>query len=158
MRCQRYCRDLLYRGQAEQSYTATHIAPRVAVKLRLDLFVTSPAGCQLTLIDFKTTSAPDSTHFIATIEKYDSDRQAALYLDVLGATRFLIIGAQKKENPFGVREVWRVELTATPGLIEQRRKKYAALLRYHAGQAAGLSLLPLCLRPWHRPPNLLLSM
>ena len=139
MRCQRYCRDLLYRGQAEQSYTATHIAPRVAVKLRLDLFVTSPAGCQLTLIDFKTTSAPDSAHFIATIEKYNSDRQAALYLDVLGATRFLIIGAQKKENPFGVREVWRVELTATPGLIEQRRKKYAALLRYHAGQAAGLS-------------------
>jgi hypothetical protein len=30
--------------------------------------------------------------------------------------------------------VWRVELTATPGLIEQGRKKYNTLLRHHARQ------------------------
>jgi hypothetical protein len=130
LRRQRYCRDLLYRGQAEQSYTATG----VGVKLRPDLLVRSRAGRQLTLIDFKTTSAPDLTHFLATIEKYDYDRQAALYLDVLGATRFLIIGVQKKA-PY---QVWRVELTAMPGLIEQGRKKYAALLRHHARQVACL--------------------
>jgi hypothetical protein len=136
VRRQRYCRDLLYRGQAEQSYTATHIATGVGVKLRPDLLVRSRAGRQLTLIDFKTTSSPDLTHFLTTIEKYDYDRQAALYLDVLGATRFLIIGVQKKVP----HEVWRVELTATPGLIEQGRKKYTALLRHHARQAAGLSI------------------
>ncbi len=130
LRRQRYCRDVLYRGQAEQSYTATHTATGVGVKLRPDLLVRSRAGRQLTLIDFKTSSAPDLAHFLATIEKYDYDRQAALYLDVLGATRFFIIGVQKKA-PY---QVWRVELTAMPGLIEQGRKKYAALLRHHARQ------------------------
>ena len=125
VRRQRYCRDLLYRGQAEQTYTATHTATGVGVKLRPDLLVRSRAGRQLTLIDFKTTSSPDRAHFLTTIEKYDYDRQAALYLDVLGATRFLIIGVQKKAP----HDVWRVELTAMPGLIEQGRKKYARLLK-----------------------------
>ena len=55
---------------------------------------------------------------------------------MLGATRFLIIGVQKKAP----HQVWRVGLTATPGLIEQGRKKYAALLRHHARQATGLSI------------------
>ncbi len=139
LRRQRYCRDVLYRGQAEQSYTATHTATGVGVKLRPDLLVRSRAGRQLTLIDFKTTSAPDLAHFLATIEKYDYDRQAALYLDVLDATRFLIIGVQKKA-PY---QVWRVELTAMPNLIEQGRKKYAALLRYHARQLPALAPHPL---------------
>ena len=85
-------------------------------------------GRQLTLIDFKTTSSPDLVQFLITIEKYDYDRQVALYLDVLGATRFLIIGAQKKAP----HSVWRVELTAMPGLLEQGRKKYSTLLRHHA--------------------------
>ena len=128
VRRQRYCRDLLYRGKAEQSYTATHTATGAGVKLRPDLLVRSRAGRQLTLIDFKTTSSPDRAHFLTTIEKYDYYRQAALYLDVLGATRFLIIGVQKKAP----HQVWRVELTAMPGLIEQGRKKYERLLKAYA--------------------------
>ncbi|WP_035565328.1 PD-(D/E)XK nuclease-like domain-containing protein [Hymenobacter sp. IS2118] len=150
VRRQRYCRDLLYRGQAEQSYTATHTATGVGVKLRPDLLVRSRAGRQLTLIDFKTTSSPDLAHFLATIEKYDYDRQAALYLDVLGATRFLIIGVQKKAP----HEVWRVELTATPGLIEQGRKKYNTLLRHHARQAHQLPEAP---APFETPAPLALA-
>ena len=142
VRRQRYCRDLLYRGQAEQSYTATHTATGVGVKLRPDLLVSSRAGRQLTLIDFKTTSSPDLPHFLTTIEKYDYDRQAALYLDVLGATRFLIIGVQKKAGPLRGNDVWRVELTTTPGLIEQGRKKYAALLRHHARKCSASAHLP----------------
>jgi len=137
IRRDRYCRDLLYRGQAEQSYTADHAATGVGVKLRPDLLVRSRAGRQLTLIDFKTTSSPTLDHFLTTIERYDYDRQAALYLDVLGATRFLIIGVQKKDP----HAVWRVELTATPTLIEQGRKKYTTLLRHHARQADPLPRL-----------------
>ena len=109
MRRQRYCLDLLYRGRAEQSYTTTHTATGIEVKLR-----------------------PELAHFLTTIEKYDYDRQAALYLDVPGATRFLIIGVQKKDP----HNIWRVELTATPGLIEQGRKKYGTLLRHFAARAA----------------------
>jgi len=96
VRRQRYCRDLLYRGQAEQSYTATHAVTGVGVKFRPDLLVRSRAGRQLALIDFKTTSSPDRAHFLATIEKYDYDRQAALHLDVLQAPAFSSSGCRKR--------------------------------------------------------------
>lgn len=132
VRRQRYCRDLLYRGQAEHSYTATHTATGVGVKLRPDLLVRSRAGRQLTLIDFKTTSASDYARFLTTTEQYDYDRQAALYLDALGATRFLIIGVQKKAP----HEVWVFDATAAPGFIAQGRKKYGVLLRHHARRPA----------------------
>ncbi|OWP65052.1 hypothetical protein CDA63_01480 [Hymenobacter amundsenii] len=128
VRRQRYCRDLLHRGTAELTHTATHTATGVQVKIRPDLLVISPAGRRTTLVDFKTTSCPTYSHFLATVEQYDYDRQASLYLDVLGATRFLIIGVQKKAP----HAVWRVELTTMPCLLEQGRKKYNTLLRHHA--------------------------
>ncbi|GAA4382051.1 PD-(D/E)XK nuclease-like domain-containing protein [Hymenobacter koreensis] len=136
VRRQRYCRDLLHRGTAELTHTAIHTASGVEVKLRPDLLVRSRAGRQLTLIDFKTTSCRDYAQFLASIEQYDYDRQAALYLDALQATRFLIIGVQKKAT----HAVWLFDATAAPGFLEQGRKKYAALLRHHARQAAGLTL------------------
>ena len=89
-------------------------------------------------VDFKTTSARDYAGFCATIEQYDSDRQAALYADVLGATRFTIIGVQKKA-PFAV---WQVELFDIPGLFEQSRKKYSTLLRHYAQRLARQAVIP----------------
>lgn len=130
VRRQRYCRDLLYRGQTEQTHTATHEATGLVVKVRPDLLITSPKTGRRVLVDFKTTSSPDYAHFCATIEKYDYDRQAALYSDLLGAARFVIIGVQKKA-PF---EVWRFEVMLAPGLIEQGRKKYERLLKLCAQQ------------------------
>ena len=125
VRRQRFCRDLLYRGQAEQTHTATHAATGVHVKIRPDLLHVSPRIGKVGLVDFKTTSARDYAGFCATIEQYDYDRQAAFYADVLGATRFTIIGVQKKA-PFAV---WQVDLFDIPGLFEQGRKKYTRLLR-----------------------------
>ena len=127
VRRQRYCRDLLYRGTPELTHTATHTETGLLVKVRPDLLVRSPAGRRLTLIDFKTTSCRDEAQFLATIQQYDYDRQAAFYLDALHADRFLIIGVQKKEP----HAVWVFDATASPGFIEQGRKKYAALLRRH---------------------------
>ncbi|MCC3152792.1 PD-(D/E)XK nuclease-like domain-containing protein [Hymenobacter sp. BT770] len=138
VRRQRYCRDLLFRGQAEQTHTATHAATGVPVKIRPDLLHVSPRIGKVGLVDFKTTSARDYAGFCATIEQYDYDRQAALYADVLGATRFTIIGVQKKA-PFAV---WQVELFNIPGLFEQGRKKYTRLLRAYAEQSAGRLLAP----------------
>ena len=130
VRRQRFCRDLLYRGQAEQTHTATHEATGLTVKVRPDLIITSPKTGRVVLVDFKTTSCQDYAGFCATIEKYDYDRQAALYSDLLGAARFIIIGVQKKA-PF---EVWQFEMTEAPGLIEQGRKKYERLLKVYAQQ------------------------
>lgn len=137
VRRQRYCRDLLYRGQPEQTYTATHTATGLVVKVRPDLLLTSPKTGRRVLVDFKTTSSPDYAHFCTTIEKYDYDRQAAMYSDLLGAARFLIIGVQKKA-PF---EVWRFEVMPAPGLLAQGRKKYERLLRAHAQQPSRPVLL-----------------
>ena len=136
VRRQRYCRDLLYRGTAELTHTATHTATGVAVKIRPDLLVTSRAGRRTTLVDFKTTSCPYFAHFLTSTQQYDYDRQAALYLDALGASRFLIIGVQKKAP----HEVWVFDATAAPYFIEQGRKKYTALLRHHAARFAELAL------------------
>ncbi len=128
VRRHRYCRDLLYRGTAELTHTATHTATGVHVKIRPDLLVVSPAGRRTTLIDFKTTSCPDFPRFLASAGQYDYDRQAAFYLDALNADRFLIIGVQKKAP----HEVWVFNATTAAGFIAQGRKKYAALLRRHA--------------------------
>ena len=128
VRRHRYCRDLLYRGTPEFTHTATHTATGVQVKIRPDLLVISPAGRRTTLIDFKTTSCQDLPHFLASVEQYDYDRQAALYLDALSADRFLIVGVQKKAP----HAVWVFDATTAPGFIEQGRKKYTALLRRHA--------------------------
>ena len=131
MRSQRFCRDLLHWGQAEQTHIATHEAIGLVVKVRPNLMITSPKIGRVVIVDFKTTSAQDYAHFVATIEQYDYDRQVALYSDLLGAARF-IIGVQKKNAhkafscPF---EVWQFEVTPAPGLIEQGRKKYERLLR-----------------------------
>ncbi|GAA3959307.1 PD-(D/E)XK nuclease-like domain-containing protein [Hymenobacter antarcticus] len=132
VRRQRYCRDLLFRGRPELTHTATHAATGIPVKIRPDLLHVSPRIGKVGLVDFKTTSARDYAGFCATIEQYDYDRQAAFYADVLGATRFTIIGIQKK-TPFAV---WQVELFDIPGLFEQGRKKYERLLRAHVQQQA----------------------
>ncbi|WBO85238.1 PD-(D/E)XK nuclease-like domain-containing protein [Hymenobacter yonginensis] len=136
VRRQRYCRDLLYRGTPELTHTAVHIETGIAVKVRPDLLVRSRAGRRLTLIDFKTTSCPDRARFLATIEQYDYDRQAAFYCDVLQADRFLIIGVQKKAP----HELWVVEVSADAALMEQGRKKYQRLLRAYAQQDQGLAV------------------
>ena len=83
VRRQRFCRDLLYRGQAEQTHTATHEATGLTVKVRPDLMITSPKTGRRVIVDFKTTSAQDYAHFCGTIKQYDYDRQAALYSDLL---------------------------------------------------------------------------
>ena len=44
------------------------------VKVRPDLMTTSPRTGRAVLVDFKTTSAQDYAHFVATIEQYDYDR------------------------------------------------------------------------------------
>lgn len=140
VRRQRFCRDLLFRGVAEQSYTATHDDTGLTVKVRPDLLITSPKTGRRVVVDFKTTSCQDYAAFCGTIEQYDYDRQAALYSDVLGAARFVIIGMQKRA-PF---EVWQVEVTAAPGLIEQGRKKYTRLIHW-------LAQRPSPARPTPRP-------
>ena len=115
-----------------------HEATGLTVKVRPDLMITSPKTDRVVLVDFKTTSAQDYAHFVGTIEQYDYDRQAALYSDLLGAARFIIIGVQKPrlKRLQQVPEVWQFEVTPAPGLIEQGRKKYERLVKAFVQQKA----------------------
>ncbi|QKG55233.1 PD-(D/E)XK nuclease-like domain-containing protein [Hymenobacter sp. BRD128] len=144
IRRRRYPRHVLYRGQPEQSYTATHEATGLVVKVRPDLLIDSPKKRRRTLVDFKTTSCRDLSQFLDTVEKYGYDRQGALYADVLGAHRVVLIAVQKKfltRRVSGAKDqmpaVWVHELTAEQ--IALGRKKYRKLLLCYAKQASTLS-------------------
>ena len=129
VRRRRYPRHLIYtsRGQAEQSYTATHEPTGLLVKVRPDLLIDSPKRQRRTVVDFKTTSCRDLTQFLTAVEQYGYDRQGAFYADVLQAQRVVLIAVQKKPLKGQEPQVWVVELTA--GQMESGRKKYGKLLR-----------------------------
>lgn len=128
----RYPRHVCYLGQPEQSYTATHEATGLTVKVRPDLLIDSAQRRRRTLIDFKTTSCRDRVQFLETVDKYSYDRQGALYADVLGAHRVVLIAVQKRPLKGLQPAVWVHELT--PAEMEVGRKKYGRLLRAYAGQ------------------------
>lgn len=132
IRRRRYPRHVLYRGQPEQSYIATHEATGLTVKVRPDLLIDSPKGKRRTLIDFKTTSCRDLAQFLETIDKYGYDRQGALYADAMSAHRVVLIAVQKKTLKGQEPAVWVHELTAEQ--MQTGRKKYQKLLRCYAGQ------------------------
>ncbi|GAB3715770.1 hypothetical protein GCM10027592_56470 [Spirosoma flavus] len=91
------------------------------------------------VIDFKSTSQPTFAGFLRSLTTYSYDRQAAFYLDSLGASRFVFVGVQKVK-PF---HIWTVEYRATGTFIETGRKKYRALLReWKRREEAGQSFIP----------------
>jgi hypothetical protein len=135
----RYPRHVCYLGQAEQSYTATHEATGLTVKVRPDLLIDSPQRRRRTLVDFKTTSCKDLAQFLETVDKYGYDRQGALYADALGARRVVLIAVQKKPAKGQEPQVWVHELTAEQ--MQAGRKKYSKLLRCVAEQQAALHQL-----------------
>ncbi|NVO84479.1 PD-(D/E)XK nuclease-like domain-containing protein [Hymenobacter terrestris] len=132
VRRNRYCRDLLYRGTPELTHTATHAETGLPVKIRPDLLLTTPRLGRRVLVDFKTTSCRDYAQFAATVEQYDYDRQAAFYLDVMQADRFLIVGVQKRAP----NDIWLLEVSADAHAMAQGRKKYQRLLRTYTEHLA----------------------
>ena len=134
VRRRRYPRHLIYtsRGQAEQSYTATHEPTGLLVKVRPDLLIDSPKRQRRTVVDFKTTSCRDLAQFLTTVEQYGYDRQGAFYADVLQAQRVVLVAVQKKPLKSQEPQVWIVELTARQ--MDSGRKKYGKLLRCAAEQ------------------------
>jgi PDDEXK-like domain of unknown function (DUF3799) len=100
--------------------------------VRPDLLIDSPKRRRRTLVDFKTTSCKDVAQFLETVDKYGYDRQGALYADVLGAHRVVLIAVQKRAPKGQEPQVWVHELT--PAQMEAGRKKYRKLLRCHYAQ------------------------
>jgi hypothetical protein len=114
-RFQEYARN----GEKECVKLFTDPETGLDCKARLDLVV----GNELVL-DVKTTSARSYEAFVRTCEAYDYDRQAAFYLDSVGATEFVFVGIQKVE-PFSI--YW-FDATAQAGFVDYGRRKYKRLL------------------------------
>ena len=76
-----------------------------------------------TVYDIKTTTCGSKEAFEKSAEKYGYDRQAAFYLDSVGAKNFVfvVLSKTKKDTIFIV--------TCTKEFIEQGRKKYKKLLK-----------------------------
>ena len=111
---------MLETGVAEPSCVFTHRETDTLCKLRADLIVPTPGA--YTIVDFKSTMAPDWHQFAAQCSMFDYDRQAAFYLDALHADSFLLVGVQKAA-PYGLFVV-----ETTPHMLAEGRAKYRALL------------------------------
>ena len=77
------------------------------------------------VVDIKSTSCKSLAEFLKTCEQYDYDRQAAFYLDSIGARKFVFVAVQKV-SPY---HVWTIEHHSAGQFVETGRKKYKALLR-----------------------------
>ena len=96
------------------------------------------------VVDLKSTSCRTRDEFLASCLKYDYDRQAAFYLDSLGAEgaakrRFAYVAIQKVK-PF---DIWKIEYSGNSDFINFGRRKYQALLsEWQRREARGLYFVP----------------
>jgi hypothetical protein len=96
------------------------------------------------VVDIKSTSCKSYSDFLKSCDRYDYDRQAAFYLDSMGATKFVFVAIQKVV-PYNI---WTVEHHTSGGFIEAGRKKYRALLReWKRRSERGESFMP---SSWNR--------
>ena len=100
--------------------------------------------------DLKTTSARSREEFLRSCQRYNYDRQAAFYLDAIGAPaasrpRITFLAIQKIE-PFAV---WRFDYDTGDDFIESGRRKYRFLLAELARrQRQGIPFVP---SSWAKP-------
>ncbi|GAA4461880.1 hypothetical protein GCM10023189_37890 [Nibrella saemangeumensis] len=103
------------------------------------------------IVDIKSTSCKSFADFQKSCERYDYDRQAAFYLDSIGAKKFVFVAVQKVMP----HNVWVIEHHTQGQFAENGRKKYRALLREWKRRAElGSSFIPLA---WTVEPEPVLS-
>ena len=118
----RFGRWALQWGQKEKAHLFCDPLTGLLCKCQTDL--TLRHGL---IIDIKTTRARTHKQFLHCCGQFQYDRQAAFYLDGLGAKRFVFLGVQKTA-PF---QVFYFEPTADLAgreFIQQGRERYQRLL------------------------------
>ena len=112
-----YLKWLLRFSKKEEVVLWTCPVTGLPLKSKLDIILRGR-----TVYDIKTTSASSIEQFTKSVLMYGYDRQAAFYMDSIGAKRFLFIALSKtKKNTVFIME-------ADSSLIESGRKKYRKLL------------------------------
>jgi PDDEXK-like domain of unknown function (DUF3799) len=118
VRSDKFCRWILRFASKEQIHLFRDKSTGLNCKTKLDLNYKSRL-----IVDLKTTSQTSYDRFMKSCLDYDYDRQAAFYMDSIGAKRFVFVGIAKKA-PHGL---YHFEADRT--FIETGRKKYKALLQ-----------------------------
>lgn len=118
VRADQFCQWILQFASKEQVHLFTDPSTELPCKTKLDLNFKNRL-----IVDLKTTSQTSYERFVKSCLDYDYDRQAAYYLDSIGAKRFIFIGIAKK-SPHGL-----YIFEADRDFIAGGRKKYQALLR-----------------------------
>jgi PDDEXK-like domain of unknown function (DUF3799) len=114
----RFCRWVLQYASKEKVNLFNDPTTDLRCKSKLDLVHRNRL-----IVDLKTTSQTSYERFVKSCLDYDYDRQAAFYMDSIGAKRFVFVGIAKKA-PHGL---YHFEADRT--FIETGRKKYKALLQ-----------------------------
>ena len=120
VRSDRFCRWALQFSKKEMTQLWDDPATGLPLKSKLDIVFKSRL-----IIDIKSTSCRTFPEFMASCNTYDYDRQAAFYLDSIGAKKFVFVAVQKVK-PY---HVWTVEHHTSGTFIESGRRKYRRLLR-----------------------------
>ena len=127
VQCNRFCKWALQFSRKEVVQLWQCPITGLPLKSKLDI-----VHKKRIIVDIKSTSQRTEAGFRLSCYQYDYDRQAAFYLDSIGAKRFILIGVQKT-SPFNL---FHFDATAEPGFIDSGRKKYRALLREWKRQAS----------------------
>jgi hypothetical protein len=118
VRTDKFCQWILQFASKEQVHLFTDSSTVLPCKTKLDLNFKNRL-----IVDLKTTSQTNYERFVKSCLEYDYDRQAAFYMDSIGAKRFVFVGIAKK-SPHGL-----YIFEPNRDFIEGGRKKYKALLR-----------------------------
>lgn len=118
-----FVRWVLRFGVKEKSHLFTDPGTGLMCKCKTDVLYKNRL-----IVDIKTTSQPSRAAFLESCHEYDYHRQAAFYLDGVGARRFVFVGLQKRE-PY---EVFYFDPTADrsgAAFLREGRQRYQRLLK-----------------------------
>lgn len=94
-------RSMIVGATKECSVFELHKPTGLLLKGRIDLFNFDRAKNEVSIADIKTTDDASPGEFARSVRKWGYHRQAAYYMDLVGATRFFFI-AVEKAPPYAV--------------------------------------------------------
>jgi hypothetical protein len=97
VRTDKFCQWILQFGSKEQVHLFTDPSTELPCKTKLDLNHKNRL-----IVDLKTTSQTSYECFVKSCIDYEYDRQAAFYLDSIGAKRFVFVGIAEKSTAWVV--------------------------------------------------------
>lgn len=96
----------------------------IAIRMKADFDAQAALGI---IADLKSTKAKTEKEFLKMIEAFNYDRQAAVYMDLRGVDRFMLIGVSK----IAPYPLFKVAIKRGEDLYNAGREKYEALAYQH---------------------------